>query len=105
MANIRSNINLLCCEFGLATFPCFFQFHFKVKTLIKQPEQQAYEILVSAVGTDFLAFSMFSTLRQRLPFPSSGIRIWCLMFPVELLPQTLKKHPVAILVKDHTIQI
>jgi hypothetical protein len=27
------------------------------------------------------------------------------MFPLELLPQTLQKYPVAILVKDHTIQI
>jgi hypothetical protein len=69
MANIRSNINLICCDFGLATFSCFFQFHLTVKTLLKQPEQQLSEILVPAVNTDFLAFSMCSTLRQRLPFP------------------------------------
>jgi hypothetical protein len=69
MANIRSNINLICCDFGLATFPCFFQFHLTVKILLKQPAQQLSEVLVSAVSTDFLAFCMCSTLRQRLPFP------------------------------------
>lgn len=69
MANIHSNINLICCGLSLATFPCFFQFHLKVKTLVKQSELQLSEILVSAVSTNLMAFLKCSTIRQRLLFP------------------------------------
>ena len=39
-----------------------------MKTLVKQSELQLSEILVSAVSTDFMAFSKCSTIRQCLLF-------------------------------------